>query len=489
MGVVYKLIPEISAFIVEQKRNQPRLTCQALSSMVMEKFGQQVSKSSVHELLKQSHVIIPRARKTKEKFQIPEHRKEQISKSLAPFVAIGMPLIKVDPPSLVVSQVQTAPVEVPVQAAPPAVVLQAPEPPPQPVTVTPEVHVAPPVPVYKEHVHVKGQGEIFLKSALYDLSFKPVLGISDEQMEISYNDKLKLEWEYLTSQVAAIKVELEDQTYFYIDPRFQGIYPENPKDQLLSAPIERAACEAADYILNNIKPIIIRKFDLNDSNLIVYDFIAAMQNIPGKRIKKILVIDSNEKILTEFNQPLMYKRQYIISVEAQHPDFKWFMEESVTEGTWDIPCKTAGLTAKALKRQDRIIITNLNHYSYDEIVRQHDQRHPSKGLQITTVADQATEELEDQKQWVKNRLQQRALMFFPSDFTLKHLDSVLGLEGYQELLKDPKGKSVVDEIHLCLPKDFLLQGQLKKAAENLNSLNILNFKGEKIVICVDGSSE
>ena len=450
MGVVYKLIPEISFFIVEQKKSQPTLTCQTLSGMVLEKFGQQVSKSSVHELLKQSHVIIPRARKTKEKFQIPLHKKEQISKSLAPFVAI-----------------RTVP----------ALVTSEPEKPPQ-------------KPAQKEHVSVKGAGDIFLKSALYDLSFKSVMGISDsQQIETADNLKLKLEWEYLTSQVFAIKVELEDQNAFYIDARFQGIHQEIPQDPKLAAPIERVACEVADYILNNINPIIIREFVINDSNLIIYDFIAAMQNLPGKRVKKIFLIGHNEKILAEFEHPLMYKRRYIISTDSQHNEFKGFMEESKVEGVWVVPGKTKDVTARIVKKQDRIVVTNLNSTSYEEITKQYDQRHPYQSLQITPPKDYLTAELNGENHWLKKRLKERALMFFPPDFTLKQLQAILDLEGHKQPLKDNKGQIIVEEVHLSPMKGFEFLFQLKRAAENLNSLNIINFQGKKIIICIDADSE
>ena len=76
MGFVYKLTPQISTFIIDQKRHQPRMSCQAISHLIFSTYGREVSKSSVHELLKQSRVIIPKPRKVKEKFQIPPEKKE-----------------------------------------------------------------------------------------------------------------------------------------------------------------------------------------------------------------------------------------------------------------------------------------------------------------------------------------------------------------------------------------------------------------------------
>src|SRR5689334_16696123 len=86
MGVVYKLTPEVSSFIIAQKQSNPKVSCQLLAEMVSSRFNYQISKSSVHELLKQAQIITPRERKIKEKFQIPLEKKSQIFATLPPIV-------------------------------------------------------------------------------------------------------------------------------------------------------------------------------------------------------------------------------------------------------------------------------------------------------------------------------------------------------------------------------------------------------------------
>lgn len=465
MGVVYKLTPDISAFIIEHKRNQPSMTCQALADIVLSEFGQQVSKSSVHELLKQSHVITPRTRKIKEKFQIPLHKKEQISKELAPFVSIGL------------TPVASKPIEAPV-----------------PEKIVEEIKEAIPeaqeeiVPVSLKELS-KGVGEIFLKAALYDLSFKSALGISDyAQLENINNIKLRSEWEYLTKLVYAIKIELEDKKEFYLDPRFQGLYEQNPNDASLAAPIERVAYEVADYILNNIKPMIIRNVSINTSNQCLYDYLAAMQNIAGRKIVKISLRGDKDEVLAEFNRPVTYQRRFIIGAFAKANEFQWFTNNSEVEALWDLPSndnEEKKNKVKLLKKSNKIVITNLDSYGYEESFRMYDNRHPLEGLNVTPILQYSPEDMLNQAQWIKNRLKKRALMFFSSLFSLQELEDVLIIEGYEEIVVDKSKKTEGLKITLRVENNFQHSAQLKRAIVNVNSLDILDFKGRKIILFME----
>ena len=52
MGVIYKLKPEIRDFVLNQKENDPRLTCRKLSVLVNEMFQIQISKSHINDIMK-----------------------------------------------------------------------------------------------------------------------------------------------------------------------------------------------------------------------------------------------------------------------------------------------------------------------------------------------------------------------------------------------------------------------------------------------------
>src|ERR1700691_2363220 len=83
MGVIYKLRDEVVQFIISQRQSNPLASCRQLAESASQKFGLDLSKSSVHDVLKESGIITPRGRKPKDKFEIPQERKKQIHSSLS----------------------------------------------------------------------------------------------------------------------------------------------------------------------------------------------------------------------------------------------------------------------------------------------------------------------------------------------------------------------------------------------------------------------
>ena len=426
MGFVYKLIPEISSFIIEQKQNDPRMSCQNLAGMVFTKFGQHVSKSSVHELLKQAHVIVPRPHKIKEKFQIPLERKVQIFKALEPFAS--KPVMQEDPPEI-----------------------------------------------------SPGMGEIFLKCALWDLSRKPILGINEfSDINSLKNSHLKMEWEYLTQVVLGIELELQDNNKFFIDSRFHGLYADSVNQASLAATIERVACEVPDCVLNNIKPLIISEYNPTDLDTTGMNFISVFENLPGKAIKKVSLIGAKNQVLAEFNLPLAYKRQFILGIPYDCKEFQWAKESSEIELGWETSLKDSfnnTVMLRVLKKENRMIVTNSNDMSYNDLMKLYLDQFPFQKTQLTAVHYHLEDSFADQPQWFKNRLKERALMFFPSEFPMSALEEVLNLEGseaYHETWM---------QVRLKVPDDFLQREKLIKAVENLNNIDIRDYKSRKI--CVD----
>jgi hypothetical protein len=458
MGFVYKLTPQISAFIIDQKRSEPKVTCQAISGMIFSRFGQQVSKSSVHFLLKQSHVIVPRARKVKEKFEIPSHKKEEISKALAPFVSMG--------------SAQNPVSERRGEASSPLIGLGNPAP-----TIKPEFGNRGALPAGRQVSPIKTVGDVFLKCALYDLSFKPILGMKEHE-SIASQEVNKFEWGYLTGLVYSIRIQLQDESVFYLDPRFQGFHEKENKAQELAAPIERVAWESADYILNNIKPLIIRECDATLLNSCLYSFIACMNNEEGKIIKNISLIDQEGKTLSEFSHPLIRQRGFIIAIVNKVEQFQWFMETSDLTSQWQ------GL--RVLKLNDKIIITNLYQKTYEEIIQLFLNRHPGNSLQILSPQFKNNTH---QPQGLKARLQERARMFFSSDLTQETLEKILELRGFEEIIVDDKKETVAIHTHLQVNGQGPFLSQIQQATDKINSLNIVNYQIKKIILSVDVSSD
>src|SRR5471032_3069207 len=83
MGVIYKLKDEVVHFIISQRQSNPLFSCRQLAESASQKFGLNLSKSSVHDVLKDSGIITPRGRKPTPKFTIPQEKKKQIQENLS----------------------------------------------------------------------------------------------------------------------------------------------------------------------------------------------------------------------------------------------------------------------------------------------------------------------------------------------------------------------------------------------------------------------
>ncbi|MCX5693756.1 MAG: hypothetical protein NT014_01280 [Candidatus Omnitrophica bacterium] len=74
MGVTHKLKPEVLSFIIENKQNNPTLSCRHLTSLVLEQLHIKVSKSSINAVFKEKNLSMPigrRPKPKKRKFNMP----------------------------------------------------------------------------------------------------------------------------------------------------------------------------------------------------------------------------------------------------------------------------------------------------------------------------------------------------------------------------------------------------------------------------------
>ena len=74
MGVVHKLKPEVTKFIIDNKQANPHLSCRNLTALLQEKLQVKVSKSSINAIFKGNNLSLPvgrRLKPKKKKFNLP----------------------------------------------------------------------------------------------------------------------------------------------------------------------------------------------------------------------------------------------------------------------------------------------------------------------------------------------------------------------------------------------------------------------------------
>jgi len=286
MGVTYKLKDEVVRFIISQRQGDSLSSCRQLAESVSQKFGLRLSKSSVHDVLKETGIITPRGRKPKTKFEIPQEKKKQIQTSLSQIKLLASPVELKEIPAIPAdhSVIRTDQTVIPDRSVIPdhSVILSAAK------------DLKPSDNVKKEDANEKkdeaispeyeGAGRIFLKAALWDL------GIFTGQDQISFPTMQETDWDYFLTYCKGIKVELENNKVFFID---------------LPLPIERCIRETAAGLINNIRPLIVHK--VSDEVL----FKACMDDQIGHKIKNVSIVDRNNHILLEFSNIVEVVRIYL----------------------------------------------------------------------------------------------------------------------------------------------------------------------------------
>lgn len=178
MGVIHKLKQEVISSIIQQKREDPSLSCRQLAQLISQRYQIKVSKSSINAILKNAALSSTVGRRPsyegRKKFQIPSQKKKQLLESMPASI-----------PEAVVGRDRSRPVPtmIPPEGLEKKVVSEEPLPP-----------APPPPPSFKkerllEEIQAsraqraapagrryEGLGYIFLKAAEWEISKTSILG-------------------------------------------------------------------------------------------------------------------------------------------------------------------------------------------------------------------------------------------------------------------------------------------------------------------------
>lgn len=468
MGFIYKVTDDIVQFILDQKKTAPQLSCRQLVDLIKTNFQRDVSKSSVHEVLKQAHITSPRGRKSKERFQIPAEKK------LAVLIKTQRPP---DPPQ---QTVESPAIEAPLKliADPVAVLEEA------PVIVEEKI---PTPPALIEGPMEVNCGNIFLRAAFADLFPRPWRNVKNfEDLKQVDAAELAKEMQYRNLMVATFEVTLEDGCVFYIDPRFQSL---KPNQELLPAtvcPLEKAIMEMADHLLNNTKAIEIKEFIDSSLSAALYDFCTAMEGREGKNIVKIALLGLKGFALAEFTSIPRKKRQFVVGLSTQIIETKGLMDKS---GLKALPVVLPGCSnplyfaSKELnwgrgkwrgfilmehnQQPVKFIVSNLNSAVADaQVVEAYLMRHGLNGGSLELGAGSQG----------RDPLKSYAQMFFKTPISDGEWTDVLSLSGRT------RSNNQAAFLDLHLPSNFAFLESLKHAAGNLNHIGLKDSSGRLINI-------
>ena len=330
MGVIYKLKQEVIDYILELKRVDQSLSCRKISELASTHFQRPISKSSVNAVLKDSSLSSPKGRRARpetraEKFKIPEHRKEQI------FINIPMSLLDEPKPVRAIAAVA--------------------------------------VPTKIEHLgflflraaewQMKKQGilrffcekfgpiicdEKFLKLCEAFL-FMPLLNERNGEHFFEYDRKsfwqlsgvyfvpsvyqkkecydillglenksqqIVSEYGQIFSEASFFYFTLEDGSDFCIDAQSNSFWEKDNVHCDFSSCLDKSFDFLSKDFITNSNPIILRQATVKESFPVgFFNMIASLENIPGKRIKRVDVMTSQHDAISSFEKIVNKRRFYI----------------------------------------------------------------------------------------------------------------------------------------------------------------------------------
>ena len=333
MGVIYKLKQEVIDYILELKKLDEALSCRKISELASTRFQKEISKSSVNAILKESSLSSPigrrgRQRAKEEKFKIPEHRKEQI------FINIPAALL------------------VPQPSADPAAALS-----PKPLMENAGTFF-----LKAAEWQIKRQGILRFLCEKYNAEaheekifkiaesflFLPIFGATKEDAFLSFDKKsfwelndidmspttyqkaesfdmlrgletkksqVLLEHGQIFSEASFFQILLEDGTSFCLDCQSNSSWDENNVHCDFSSCLDKSFDFLSRNIINNTQPVILRQA-AGEGNFSAsfLSMIAAFENLPGKRIKRVDLMTSHKETVSSFEKPLHKKRYFIVGI-------------------------------------------------------------------------------------------------------------------------------------------------------------------------------
>ena len=393
MGVIHKLRENIIEFILEQKKNNPSLSCRQLVRLINNQFQIQVSKSSINKVVQSAQLsssvgrreVFPKPPRPK-KFQIPPAKKEEL---LLSFAQMDAAKIKYQAPIyegtgfilLKAAQWETA-------ECPPLVKLikkSAED------FLNNESGTVCDAFLFLKMAGCKTAGEIgqYERHALWlwnDLKDRSKLTKLWERIEnleysISHLIEYRYEQEQAFYEVKGFKLYLEDGTELVLDAAMTSFWTKTVPCNL-SRPIQKAVSFLSKYLISNNQSLILKTAPENLAGVA-----ACFEDVNGKAIKKITVFNHEDQETTSFSQIPKRKRIFMAGVWPWQNAFKELIHSEagnkadfVYKGPGPIDGLRVVVTAPE-KAADPgpVILTNQKDIPVEEIVERYMLRWPGCG--------------------------------------------------------------------------------------------------------------
>ena len=287
----YKIKPEIRDFIIKEARERPELGCRKLANLIQEKFGLEVSKSSISAILKEQGLNKPVGRRPSGEKSISLEPQPQ--KKSSPYQGeAGRGLILEQKPLLtkIKREISLAPRIIQNDKFPPAIQEEC-----RQVQIVLAEEKSPPG-------FIPNLGCWFLKASELCLG-----GVEPESLELFVQESLE------QREVLGLKFILEDGGSFFLDGAMRSIWSKNHIPLEFSQGLSKVRDYLTSAIIQDNSSLIGQAAPgFAAPPLPFLNFTAAFSGKnSAQAIKKIEFYDDKDKLI-EVLEPILLKRHYFV---------------------------------------------------------------------------------------------------------------------------------------------------------------------------------
>ena len=268
MGKAYKINPEINAYILEEKKLNPRLSCRRLSNLVKQRFQYPVSKSTINGLFRETGLSMPIGRRKK-----VFRASEKIESSSAVFLKAADSLVNGS--SALAEIVQKR--------------------------------------IPEQNPQSKIEDLIFSSffEPEYEQSLKIFLENLDQDSQLIKEAQAKLSG--LLKEVLGLKVVLSDGSFFYIDSQLHTVWPKPNFPACFASPIFSVKQKLEDIFFRQ-QPLCLLFASGYESA--TADFFNCLESfsLVGRKISRIILLDNALEEIESINIPACGRQKIIFGV-------------------------------------------------------------------------------------------------------------------------------------------------------------------------------
>lgn len=154
----------------------------------------------------------------------------------------------------------------------------------------------------------------------------------------SFSIGISNEYGQAFSEISYIKITLSDMTELFVDAQLKTLWISHSVHCVLNNPLNKILKYLSTNLISNLEPLVMMSVPgYKNIGKQFYDFLLAFENVSGKTISKIAILDSFAEEIASFSVIPSKKRSFVVGTWPWQEEFKQFLREDI-KGTQNFYC-------------------------------------------------------------------------------------------------------------------------------------------------------